>query len=480
MPADPALLAAVRDAVRHWPARPAVENEQHTISYRELGADLRRASRALRAAGVGTGDTVALHSRRDARLPCALLGAWQAGATVALIDATLPPDRIGECEDQVRANWRLRPGEPVEAITSLGAGSRTASHVLFTSGTTGRPAAVEVGGAAIRGPMNWYRSEFAPGPRDRVPLLAGLGHDPLLRDILVPLTSGATLVVPPVGVFGNPARLAEFLGQSQVSIMHCTPALLELVMAGTPARRAGTPARLAGLPALRLVMSGGAALTTGLVRRLRELTGAVIVNAYGATETPQVASCSILPAGRSPSPDTPDEATVGVGRGVAGAELLLGDDGEVVVRSPHLATGYLAGAGPEGRFRPDPLGQPGYRAYRTGDLAEPGTGPDGPRITGRIYRQISVNGYRVAPEEIENAARRHPLVRQAHAGLYTGLLGDLIELSVEPAAGDQVDTKALRAFLRTQLPGHAVPARIRAVERFGVDRNHKITLTERK
>lgn len=125
-----------------------------------------------------------------------------------------------------------------------------ASHILFTSGTSGRPAAVVAGRRVLEASLDRYAEEFAPGTDDRVALLAGPGHDPLLRDLFVPLRAGGTLVVPPDDVFRSPDRLVRFLGESRITILHATPALLELVTAfGGPAAR---------LDELRLVVCGGA------------------------------------------------------------------------------------------------------------------------------------------------------------------------------------------------------------------------------
>ncbi|MFI7544710.1 AMP-binding protein [Actinoplanes sp. NPDC049599] len=458
------LLDQVRAAAAVRPGAAAVVHDSTARTYRELLADIDRLAGQLRAEGVEPGDTVALPARRDAHLPVSMLALWQAGATIALIDSTLPPAVIAAREAVVRPAWRLAGTTPVRLADDPRPRAAGGSHILFTSGSTGRPAAVEVGASALEGGLRWYRETFAPGASDRVGLLSGLGHDPVLRDILVPLVSGGTLLVPPDGVAARPSDLAGFLDSAGVTILHTTAAMLELLVA------AGRP-----MPRLRLVVAGGAPLPAGLVRGLRPLTPAAVANAYGATETPQIVACSVVAGNTLPDPELPDETSMPVGSGVGGAELLVtGPAGEVVVCSPYLADGYLPGTGRPERFGDDPRGRPGYRSYRTGDRGE--WGPDGLRIAGRIDREISVNGFRIAPEEVESAARRHPAVRQARAGRYAGPAGDLIELRVSVAGAEATSTRSLRAHLRAQLPGHAVPARIRIVPDPGLDANHKTTL----
>jgi acyl-coenzyme A synthetase/AMP-(fatty) acid ligase len=122
---------------------------------------------------------------------------------------------------------------------------------------------------------------------------------------------------------------------------------------------------------------------------------------------------------------------------------------------------------------PDPLGAPGFRAYRTGDLGR--RGDDGSiRVLGRLDRQMSVNGHRIAPEEIERAALRHPAVVAAVAGPVSSEGGDLVGLTIVLASPEATDTRSLRGFLRERLPRPAVPTQIRIVPELTLNHNHKV------
>ncbi|MDG4829276.1 AMP-binding protein [Solwaraspora sp. WMMD1047] len=454
------LVAPVRAVAERTPSAPAVVDPYRTMSYGDLVATIDATADSLRRAGVRAGDTLSLHAERHRDLPGMLLAAWTVGASVQLVDATLPRIRIEQNERAVRPKWRLRR-DGLSRLDDEPPAHPECSHILMTSGTSGVPAAVAVSAAGLAGPLRWYLSEFTPGPGDRVALVSGLGHDPLLRDILVPLHSGGTLVIPAADALRDPRAVAAFMDSTGISILHTTPALLEVALAGRPGR----------LDHLRLVVSGGAPLTVGLVRRLRAVTDSVVVNAYGATETPQIAACSILGRAVAPDPALSDATTLGVGQGVAGAELLL-MAGEVVVRSRYLALGYVDPGARADRFIHDPLAEPGYRAYRTGDRAVPSDRADGPRITGRLDRQISVNGLRIAPEEVEAAALGHPAVQQAHVAPYDGPAGTLVGLSV--VLSEPVEPGVLRAYLRERLPGGAVPVMISILESLALDHNHKV------
>jgi acyl-CoA synthetase (AMP-forming)/AMP-acid ligase II len=368
-------------------------------------------------------------------------------------------------------------------------------HVLFTSGTSGRPAAVKVPPEALAGTLDWYVRTYGFSAADRVVMAGGLGHDPLLRDILAPLTVGGRVVVPPEDVFSAPDRLFALLRDERVTVLHATPALLELILAGRPRPDSlpsgGTgggsgrgPGEAPGggpgtdrLDDLRLVVSGGAPLTAGLVRELRTVTAARVVNAYGATETPQLASVhEAAAAGGSPPAGLPDAAALPVGTGAGDAELLVlrpdgtpapvGHAGEIVVRSPHLAAGYLDGSGRTGGFTVD-------GAFRTGDRGR--RDPSGAVVPdGRLDRQVSLDGHRLDPEQVERAALGHPGVHRALARLIPTPAGSALSLSVVARpGGDPLDIADLRGRLRRHLPRWAVPTELRVVDDFEPGRRRK-------
>lgn len=490
-PNGTALAATVLATALTHPERTAIVAGATKLTYAWLVTAVEDAAKLFRQAGVTPGEVICLHARRTVSLPVALLAAWRAGAVVALLDASLPKALLDRSEALIGAGWRIQldamPSPytmPALTVTGRPRGRSTGSHILFTSGTTGSPAAVTVPAAALEAILAWYAGTFRPGPADRVTLLAGPGHDPVLRDILVPFGAGATLVVHPSEVFASPRALIRSLARTGTTVLHATPGLLEVILAGQASERTS-------LTQLRLIVSGGAPLTAGLARTLRAAFGPrpVLVNAYGATETPQIVACSILGADELPSADLPDDATLDIGRGVAGAELRLDkESGEIIVHSPHLALGYLPGTGQRRRFTEDPDSRPGYRAYRTGDRGEYVMADHADprsarvRVLGRLDRQISFNGHRISPEEIEAAAARHPGVLRAHVSLRSGPSGDYLELAIAPTrpdAREPLQAKAFRRFLLELLPAYAVPTRIAAVDGFTLNHNHKLAITGR-
>ena len=71
-----------------------------------------------------------------------------------------------------------------------------AAYVFFTSGSTGKPKGVIGTHAGLAHWLAWQRATMGVGPGDRCGQLTGLSFDVVLRDVFLPLTSGATLVLP--------------------------------------------------------------------------------------------------------------------------------------------------------------------------------------------------------------------------------------------------------------------------------------------
>jgi non-ribosomal peptide synthetase component F len=164
------------------------------------------------------------------------------------------------------------------------------------------------------------------------------------------------------------------------------------------------------LPSLRYVFLVGDKLTWADVARLRKLAPQVVcINYYGSTETQRAVSYYKIPANEN---NTSGQGVVPVGRGMPNVQLLvlnndqklagLGEVGEIYMRSPHLARGYLNDDSlTEARFITNPFTkQVGDSLYRTGDIGR--YLRDGSvEVLGRTDRQVKIRGFRIELGEIE-------------------------------------------------------------------------------
>ena len=152
----------------------------------------------------------------------------------------------------------------------------------------------------------------------------------------------------------------------------------------------------------------------------------------------------------------------------------IGELGEIFVRSPHLAEGYI---GDEERtvqmFIVNPFtNDPQDRLYRTGELGR--YLPDGNvEWAGRNDRRVNIRGFRVELEEIEIALKQHPTVKDAAVVLQDYDISTPENSKLETrnpkldqrlvayiAADEESQSLAdlLQSYLTTRLPNYMVPA----------------------
>jgi amino acid adenylation domain-containing protein len=511
---------------RRVPERAALRDRDGSWTYAELEARSNRLAHALLAAGLRPEEPVAIYAHRCATLVWAVLGTLKAGGAFIILDPAYPaarlvatlrlaapraflrPTQAGPLPAELArflasqpgcvrfdlapaaAEERLPGGEGSEA-PAVEVGPEHLAMIAFTSGSTGEPKGI----LGRHGPLShflpWQCAAFGLGPGDRFSMLSGLAHDPLQRDIFTPLWLGAALCIPDSAGLGTPGRLVEWMRREGVTVAHLTPAMAQLLTE----RAAGAPA--VGLPVLRYVFLVGDVLTRRDVARLRRLApGVTCVNLYGSTETQRAVSYHLAAApadGGSPAAERSPEV-LPLGRGMRDVQLLVldragglagvGEVGEICVRSPHLARGYLGDpALTRERFQTNPsTGRPADRIYRTGDLGRYRL--DGSVVfVARADRQVKIRGFRVELGEIEAALAAHPAVRAAVVvaredgvtpGASRGEGGERRLVAYVVPDGDAPTLGELREALGRRLPAYMLPAALVVLDAIPLTPNGKV------
>ena len=127
------------------------------------------------------------------------------------------------------------------------------------------------------------------------------------------------------------------------------------------------------------------------------------------------------------------------------------------------------------RFVPDPFSQaPGGRLYRTGDQVR--WLADGTiEFVGRLDQQVKIRGFRIEPGELEAAIAGHPAVREAAVVVQESAPGERrLVAYVVPDPAASIESKELRAWLKTKLPEYLLPAALVWLERLPLSPNGKV------
>jgi acyl-coenzyme A synthetase/AMP-(fatty) acid ligase len=112
--------------------------------------------------------------------------------------------------------------------------------------------------------------------------------------------------------------------------------------------------------------------------------------------------------------------------------------------------------------------------YRTGDLAR--WRADGMlECLGRVDQQVKIRGYRVELKEIEQILLDHPGVRAAVVELRRDAIGEArLVAHVVASTTNPPNASAMRDFLKSRLPTHAIPAAFLLLEQLPLNAHGKV------
>jgi long-chain acyl-CoA synthetase len=444
------LLDLLDDAIQRFADRPALglwhdDGSATTWTYRELDRRSRIAAWRLREGlGLQPGDRILTWGPSEPALPAVYLGAMRAGLILVPLDLRMSPDAVqgivarAEPRRLILGTGSDAPDPapaglgdfPTTSVADLVANPDPADEsrwleavaawprprpediwdLIFTSGTTGTPKGVMVAHDNLLATMSAIGGVLPP-IEHRVVTVLPLSH--LFEQsigLIYALSVGADILYVRSR---NPRILFEALRSHRVTSMIAVPQVLDLFWSAIereadksgrratfdrlrrvarhlpyPIRRLifrSVHRRLGG--GLRLFVSSGAFLPPALQQAWEDL-GVVVVQGYGSSEN-GFGTCT-----------TPEDHGLGtVGRPMPPVELRIAADGEILFRGPTLFKGYWRD--PEATART--MDDEGW--YHTGDIGH--LDPDGRLIlSGRTKDRIVLpNGFKVYPEDLENALR---------------------------------------------------------------------------
>jgi long-chain acyl-CoA synthetase len=499
-------------AALQYGGRPAVAFRDVRLTYGEIKAQVDRLATALDGLGIGKGDRVGIMLPNCPQYLISFFAVVRLGAIVTNINPIYTPREV----ENVARDSGMRALITLDVLAHIGLAVQAHSQIeqIITTNLDAYSIGLDAAGLDVAG----LDAASPVGALDFSQLIASVEEPELPRveidpaeDVAVLQYTGGTtgepkgamlthsnlfaavlqctvwssyfiergnerflVVLPYFHAYGLVvcALFGVWLGAMQILIPKFDLKLvLEAIHCSEPTYFPGVPtlfisllnhkeAKSAGLGRIRRFNSGAAPLPLEVLEQFEQMSGAVLYEGYGMTETASLATTTPTLARRKPGsigvPVTGTECKI-VDLETGERELAVGEAGELCVRGPQVMKGYW------NRRRETAAALRGGWLY-TGDIAR--MDEDGYfTIVQRKTDMIIVSGFNVYPTEIEDVLFTHAAVKEAAVvGVPCAYRGQAVKAFVIQKAGHTVGAEELIEYCRVRLARYKVPSLIEFVE----------------
>jgi long-chain acyl-CoA synthetase len=411
----------------------------HAYTYAEVARGARGFAARLDAAGIRQGEKVVFWSENRPEWIIALWGCLLAGVVVVPIDYRASPDFLARVSRIVAAKavligqdvppiqipldapiWRLHELDWPDGVPPAVRIAHTdVAEIIFTSGATAEPKGVVITHANILANIvpverevlkyrKWGTPFFPLRFLNLLPLSHMFGQ--AMGTFIPPMLPGTVVFMRGY----NPVEIVQQIHDRRISVVVSVPKILDVLREHVqriapevrePGRQGEHVARrwwrfrrvhrTFGLKFWAFVV--GAAPLEPELEAFWSRLGFLVVQGYGLTETAPIVSLNHPLFGTKQG---------SVGKAIAGVEVKVAPDGEILVRGENVTQGYFNA--PEETARAFEGGW-----FHTGDIGE--IGADGQiYIRGRKKEMIvTPEGLNVFPEDVERVLNQLPGVRDS-------------------------------------------------------------------
>lgn len=499
------IIDAISNRTAKSPQSLAVQCNAEEITYLELLMRARKLASHLRDLGAGRGALIGICLPRSVEMVVGILATFIAGGAYVPLDPSYPKDRIAFMLQDAgvvfviteNALTNLFANQHIQVICvdrdSSEIESKSAdlsmevlppdslAYVLYTSGSTGKPKGVMVSHESLSNFVRVSQSALDVVSSDVYLQTASINYALSVRQLMVPLSCGARIVVATEEQTRDPLLLFKLMKCSQATLMDVVPSFWRTCIN-----------RLLSLPSqerealldnhIRRIVSVGEPLLFDIPFDWRDKLGhqAQLVNIFGQTETTGLVAAYPIPAEQL----VERTSVVPVGHEILDTQLYIldadrspvspGEVGELCVSSPCLALGYLN--------RPDLTAEKfihnpfsdgiSDRLYRTGDFAR--RREDGViEFLGRGDNQVKIRGQRLELGEVEAAIRAFPPVEDCVV-VAKGKTPDERFLSAFIVSARKLSGKEVADFMRSRVPNHMIPVEFNFLDALPLTPNGKV------
>ncbi len=486
---------------RDYPGRLAIVGNGASCTYEDMRKGIRGLEKRLREMGVKQGSRVALWSYNSANWLIAFFAIVRAGGTAVLVNYSMSSADAADLLAMTETGYLLcgdngetkknpdamltlaslagipedhcldiRPAaldlgyvfrEEAEDDAPDNSDEDSTAFIIFTSGTTSRPKAVQISQRALSFDADAFNANIGEYAGRSVCVSVPLFHILGLLMSYAYLCRGATVCLP---ANYKPETLTREIDAYRISDMAAVGAIyLSLADAEGFDRNV--------VPNLHLCMiAGGMSTPVQMMRLELQYTNATFINMYGQSEAAPLTM--VRPS------DMVEKRAQTVGKAIEGTDIRISDGkggflpcgeiGEVVARGINLMNGY-----DKLPMEKQPIDENGW--LHTGDLGyfdEEGY----LYLSGRIKDVIIRGGENISPSEIESALNQMDNIREAKVmGAPHPIYGESVEACVTMTdGGKSFDQEALKTALRRVIARFKVPSHIFLYDSFPLNVNGKL------
>ncbi|PWY67968.1 acetyl-CoA synthetase-like protein [Aspergillus sclerotioniger CBS 115572] len=464
----------------------AIDDETRQWSYSDLDHEVQQVTNVLKKLDLPPEEPICILEGVGSDTIIAQLAIIRAGLTCVPIEPSIPPIRLMSLLKDVGVRYIMSNQSPdleddvviipisgeydpknipsksktngVNGAQVNGSNNQTRgyrSHILYTSGSSGKPKAVQIAETSIL----HIAFETAATPlesSDRVAVVNNPGFDISLFEIFVPLVAGSTLVIVPRSTIMDPFDARDFLARKNVSILVLTASLLSIIAQVCPTAFGG----------IKHLFSAGEAPNPSSIKAILESNNSPqhVWNTYGPTEATTLSTMHEI------TPKDLQYENISIGKPFGDTILQLFDEhsnpitkpgviGEILLGGPGLTAGYIARPKEnEEHFTTDKAGS---RLYRTGDFAR--WRPDAPDLLefmGRADLQVKQGGFRVELGEIEQLfLSSGQLVGATVVQIQPDTPEDepFLVAFLIPAVANTVRRRQMLEYIQPRVPNYSIP-----------------------
>ena len=475
------IVSLFRKQVEQTPDNLAVVYHDHKYTYREVDEISERIAGYVVTQGLVNEDVVSVLIPRCEWMAIVSLGVLKAGCAYQPLDPSYPAERLNfmmkdadaklliadeelrsivdEYQGKVLLTKDIKQLSTVNYQLSTPILPSSLFIMLYTSGSTGTPKGCQLEHGNLVAFCHWYQRNYGLTAADRVAAYASYGFDACMMDMYPALTCGACVHIIGDDIRLNLPDLNNYFNEQGITHSFITTQVGYQFVTNVENH------------SLRCFAVGGEKLSA-----LNPPTNYKMYNGYGPTE------CTIFTTNYWVKDY---ELDIPIGKPLDNLRLYivdkqfnrlpLGAAGELWVTGPQVSRGYLnrpektAETYLKNPFDDDPKHA---RVYRTGDIVR--YLPDGNiQFVGRKDGQVKIRGFRIELKEVEAVIRQFPGIKDVTVQAFDYENGGKF-IAAYIVSDQQVDIKALNAFIGERKPPYMIPASTMQIDSIPLNQNQKV------